>query len=318
MSAKERRERLKRAPLIAPETLSRLSRQHPTAHCELNHRSPFELLVAVVLSAQTTDVGVNKATPNLFERYPDAAALAAADPKDVEPFVAPLGFFRTKARSIVGLSRALVERHGGEVPRSLAELVKLPGVGRKTANVVLGVLWNTPEGVVVDTHVMRVSQRLGWTRHADAARIEQDLCAILPRPEWDPASHILIFHGRRCCFARKPDCPSCHVNDACPAAFDAEEVGRKPRRRGNSETDGSARVARPAARPADAVAKRESGGGARPAGPAKSGGGARPAGAAKSGGLRSGRRAGAAAKKRAKAGGAERPPARARAHAKSR
>jgi endonuclease-3 len=179
------------------------------------------------LSAQTTDVGVNKATPALFAKYPDAKALAAADPKDVEPYVATLGFFRMKAKSIVGLARALVADHGGEVPRSMAELVKLPGVGRKTANVVLGVLWNTPEGVVVDTHVMRLSQRLGWSRHHDPLKIEQDLCAILPRGEWDHAAHVLIFHGRRCCFARKPECARCHVNDACPAAFDADLVGRK-------------------------------------------------------------------------------------------
>ena len=192
------------------------------------HRSPFELIVSVVLSAQTTDVGVNKATPKLFARYPDAAALAAAEPADVEPYVATLGFFRAKARSIVGLARALVERHGGEVPQTLPELVKLPGVGRKTANVVLGVLWNKPEGVVVDTHVLRLSQRLGWSKKTDPDKVEIDLCAILPRAEWDHAGHVLIFHGRRCCYARKPDCPACSVNDACPAAFDAEHVGRKP------------------------------------------------------------------------------------------
>jgi endonuclease-3 len=228
--AKERRERRKRAPSLAPETLERLARQHPTAHCELDHRSPFELIVSVVLSAQTTDVNVNKATPKLFAQYPDAKALGAADPADVEPFVSTLGFFRNKAKSIVGLARGLVERHGGEVPRSMDELVKLPGVGRKTANVVLGVLWNIPEGVVVDTHVMRVSQRLGWTKNRDPEKIERDLCAILPKSEWDHTSHVLIFHGRRVCFARKPDCASCAVNDTCPAAFDADHVGRKPPR----------------------------------------------------------------------------------------
>ncbi len=180
-----------------------------------------------MLSAQTTDVGVNKATPKLFARFPDATALAAVDPKEVEPYVATLGFFRMKAKSIVGLARALVERHGGEVPKKLDELVKLPGVGRKTANVVLGVLWNEPEGVVVDTHVIRLSQRLGWTKHRDPEKIEVDLCAILPRKEWDHAAHVLIFHGRRCCYARKPDCQGCCVNDVCPSAFDAEEVGRK-------------------------------------------------------------------------------------------
>jgi endonuclease-3 len=183
--------------------------------------------VSVVLSAQTTDVAVNRVTPKLFARFPDARALAAVEPREVEPFVASLGFFRMKSKSIVGLSRGLVERHGGEVPQSMDDLVKLPGVGRKTANVVLGVLWNKPEGVVVDTHVMRLSQRLGWTRNTDAEKIERDLCAILPRDEWDHTGHVLIFHGRRVCFARKPDCMGCSVNDVCPAAFDAEHVGRK-------------------------------------------------------------------------------------------
>ncbi len=230
--AVERRARAKQAPSIAPKTLERLAKQHPTAACELVHRSPFELIVSVVLSAQTTDVGVNKATPKLFARFPDARALAAVEPLEVEPYVATLGFFRTKAKSIVGLARALVERHGGEVPQTLEELVKLPGVGRKTANVVLGVLWNKPEGVVVDTHVIRLSQRLGWTKHREPDKIERDLCAILPRREWDHTGHVLIFHGRRCCYARKPDCPSCSVNDVCPSAFAAETVGRKaPRTR---------------------------------------------------------------------------------------
>jgi endonuclease-3 len=227
ITAKERRERRKKAPTIAYQTLKRLAKQHPTAHCELDHRSPFELIVSVVLSAQTTDVGVNKATPKLFARFPDASALAAAEPAEVEPYVATLGFFRSKAKSIVGLARGLVERHGGEVPRSLPELVELPGVGRKTANVVLGVLWNKPEGVVVDTHVMRLSQRLGWSKASDPDKIERDLCAILPRSEWDHTGHVLIFHGRRCCFARKPQCSECSVNDVCPSAFDAEAVGRK-------------------------------------------------------------------------------------------
>jgi len=227
ITAKERRERRKRAPLIAAETIARLARQHPTAHCELDNRSPFELIVAVVLSAQTTDVGVNKATPKLFARYADAKELAAADPKDVEPYVASLGFFRSKAKAIVGLARALCTNHGGEVPRSMQELLALPGVGRKTANVVLGVLWNESEGVVVDTHVMRLAQRLGWTKNTDADKIERDLCKILPEDKWDNSSHVLVFHGRRCCYARKPDCPACSVNDVCPSAFDAENVGRK-------------------------------------------------------------------------------------------
>jgi endonuclease-3 len=230
ITATERRDRRKRAPSIAPKTLARLAKQHPTAHCELDHRSPFQLICSVVLSAQTTDANVNKATPALFARFPDARALAAVEPIEVEPFVASLGFFRMKSKSLVGLARALVEKHGGEVPRTLDELVALPGVGRKTANVVLGVLWNIPEGVVVDTHVMRLSQRLGWTKHTDPEKIERDLCAILPRKEWDHTGHVLIFHGRRCCYARKPDCAACSVSDVCPAAFDAEHVGRKPAR----------------------------------------------------------------------------------------
>jgi endonuclease-3 len=227
LGAKERRARAKAAPALAPRTLARLAKQHPTAHCELDHRTPFELLVSVVLSAQTTDVAVNKATPALFARFPDARALAAATQEEVEPYVSTLGFFRTKTKSIRGLAQALVERHGGEVPRTLPELIELPGVGRKTANVVLGVVWNAPEGVVVDTHVMRISQRLGWAKTTEPEKIERELCAILPKDEWAQASHVLIFHGRRCCYARKPDCPACSVNDVCPAAFDAEHVGRK-------------------------------------------------------------------------------------------
>ncbi len=205
---------------------------HPDAHCELDHVSSFTLLVATVLSAQTTDVLVNKVTPGLFARYPDAAALASADPSEVARYLAEkgMGMFNQKARNIVGLSRLLLERHGGEVPRSMAELVELPGVGRKTANVVLGVAFNAPEGVVVDTHVQRLSQRLGWTKHPDPIRIEQDLCALFPREDWDMLSHTLVFHGRRVCFARKPACAACGVNTSCPSAFAAEHVGRKPKR----------------------------------------------------------------------------------------
>ena len=229
LTSRERRDRLKGAPGIAPKTLARLGKQHPTAHCELDFRSPFELVCSVVLSAQTTDANVNKATPALFARFPDAKALAAVEPIEVEPLVSTLGFFRMKSKSLVGLARTLVEKHGGEVPQTMDELVALPGVGRKTANVVLGVLWNKPEGVVVDTHVMRLSQRLGWTKNTDPEKIEKDLCKILPRKEWDHTGHVLIFHGRRCCFARKPECEKCSVSDVCPAAFDAEDVGRKKR-----------------------------------------------------------------------------------------
>jgi len=210
------------------ETLDRLHAMHPDAHCELDHANAFQLLCATVLSAQTTDVNVNKATPKLFARYPDARTLAKAEPLDVEPLVATLGFFRQKSKSLVGLARALVERHGGEVPRTIDELVKLPGVGRKTANVVLGVIWNAPDGVVVDTHVQRIALRLAWTKQTDPVKIEQDLCALLPRERWTMTSHILIFHGRRVCLARKPACETCAINDTCPSAFNAEKVGRKP------------------------------------------------------------------------------------------
>ncbi len=220
--------RTRMAPPV--ETLDKLHTIHPDAHCELDHDGPFQLLVATVLSAQTTDVNVNKATPRLFARFPDAKSLACTDPKDVEPWVSTLGFFRQKAKSIVGLSKKLGAEFGGEVPRRLDDLVKLPGVGRKTANVVLGVVWNTPEGVVVDTHVQRISQRLGWTTNTDPVKIEQDLMRLIPKEQWDPTSHLLIFHGRRVCFARKPNCEGCGLSDICPSAFDAENVGRKPKR----------------------------------------------------------------------------------------
>jgi len=213
-------------------TFQKLRALYPDAHCELDHGSVFTLLVAVVLSAQTTDVLVNKITPHLFARYPDAASLAAADPADVARFLAErgMGMFNQKARNIVGLARLLVERHGGEVPRTLAELTALPGVGRKTANVVLGVAFGAPEGVVVDTHVQRLAQRLGWTRSTEPGPIEQDLCALFPREDWDMLSHTLIFHGRRACFARKPACGACGISADCPSAFAAENVGRKPKR----------------------------------------------------------------------------------------
>jgi endonuclease III len=192
-----------------------------------------------VLSAQTTDVLVNKVTPHLFAAYPDARALAAVDPALVGARLQQLGMgmFNQKARNVVGLARALVERHGGEVPRTLAELVALPGVGRKTANVVLGVAFGAPEGVVVDTHVQRVTQRLGWTRNDKPEAIERDLCALFPRRDWDMLSHALIFHGRRICFARKPACGACGINDACPSAFHAENIGRKPPRRPPAHRD---------------------------------------------------------------------------------
>jgi endonuclease-3 len=217
-------------------TFARLREIYPDAHCELDHLSAFQLLCATVLSAQTTDAAVNKVTPRLFGAYPDAAALAAATPSEIERIVGSLGFFRQKAKAIVGLATQLVADHGGRVPNTMAELVKLPGVGRKTANVVLGVAFGAPEGVVVDTHVQRLSQRLGWTKNKDPAKIELDLCKLLPRTDWDLTGHLLIFHGRRICFAARPDCARCGVNALCPSTFRAETIGRKTgqsrRRRG--------------------------------------------------------------------------------------
>ena len=209
---------------------AKLSAHHHDAHCELDHTSPFQLLCATVLSAQSTDVMVNKVTPGLFAAYPDAKSMAAATTLEIEALVNRLGMFRQKSKSLVGLAQKLVADHDGQVPRTLPELVKLPGVGRKTANVVLGVCFGNPEGVVVDTHVQRISQRLGWTKNTDPADIEQDLCKLLPRDQWDRASHVLIFHGRRICDAQKPDCKACPVAELCPSAGKAEKIGRKPPR----------------------------------------------------------------------------------------
>lgn len=212
------------------EAFTRLHALHPDAHCELLHESPFQLLVATVLSAQTTDRMVNQVTPALFARFPGAAALAAAPVAEVEQLIARIGFFRVKARNIVGLAGQLVAHHGGQVPRTLAELVQLPGVGRKTANVVLGVCFGEPEGVVVDTHVMRLAQRLGWTRASTPEIIERELTALFEPADRDLVSHVLIFHGRRVCLAQRPNCAECGARDLCPSADKAEQVGRKPPR----------------------------------------------------------------------------------------
>jgi endonuclease-3 len=208
------------SPLARTRRARRVDRalavRYPDARCELDFTSPFELLVATVLSAQTTDVRVNLTTPTLFARYPDPAALAAANPEELEEILRPTGFFRAKAKSVTGLSRELVERFGGEVPARLADLVTLPGVGRKTANVVLGNAFGVP-GITTDTHVMRLSQRLSYTTSKDPLVVEQELGALLPRKDWTMASHRLIFHGRRTCFARKPACGACPVASMCPS-----------------------------------------------------------------------------------------------------
>ena len=195
-----------------------LRKAYPEAECELVHHDALELAVATILSAQCTDKRVNIVTPALFARFPDAPALAAADQQDVEALIRSTGFFRNKAKNIIGMARALIERHGGEVPRTMDELVALPGIGRKTANVILGNAFGLSEGVVVDTHVARLSARLGLTRETDPVKIERALMALFPRSSWTLLSHLLIWHGRRVCDAKRPRCPDCVLRRICPSA----------------------------------------------------------------------------------------------------
>jgi endonuclease III len=202
------------------ETIARLKSAYPEARTALDWSNPLELLVATILSAQTTDVRVNAVTPNLFAKYPTAADYAGADPTELEEDIRPTGFFRNKAKSLRGMARALADDHGGEVPRTMDELVALPGVGRKTANVVLGNAFGIDEGVVVDTHVRRLSNRLGFTTQNDPEKIERDLMQTVPKRERTVFSHLLILHGRSVCKARKPACVDCVVNDLCPSAFE--------------------------------------------------------------------------------------------------
>jgi endonuclease-3 len=211
--------RARRGPADATEMIRRLKQLYPDAHCELDHHDAFELLCATILSAQCTDARVNLVTPALFARYPDAATLADARQEDVEEVVRPTGFFRNKARSLIGMARAVVERHGGGIPRTMEELRTLPGVGRKTANVILGNAYGINEGVTVDTHVGRLSRYLGLTKHDDPEKVEQDLMKLAPRDDWALLSHLLIFHGRRVCIARRPRCDDCVLVDLCPSAF---------------------------------------------------------------------------------------------------
>ena len=200
------------------DVLSRLKDEYPGATSELRWTNPLELLVATMLSAQTTDVQVNRVTEGLFEKYRTARDYAEADPAVLEDDIRPTGFFRNKARSLQGMARALLEDHDGEVPCTMPELVELPGVGRKTANVVLGNAFSVDEGIVVDTHVRRLSNRLGLSSERDPGKVEQDLMQIVPKADWTIFSHLLILHGRRICKSRKPDCPGCLLNDICPSA----------------------------------------------------------------------------------------------------
>src|SRR5579862_486314 len=203
----------------AAALVAAFGRVYPEAHCELDFADPFRLLVATILSAQCTDKRVNRVTPILFKQYPHAAALAKAPQEKLEEVIRSTGFFLSKAKSLRAASADIVAKQGGRVPDTMEALTALAGVGRKTANVVLGNAYGRNEGVVVDTHVTRLSFRLGLTKHTDAVKIEQDLMKLIPRADWAVFSHWLIWHGRRRCFARKPDCAGCEVQTLCPTAF---------------------------------------------------------------------------------------------------
>ena len=202
----------------APEIYRRLSGQYPAAKCALDHRNPYELLVATILSAQCTDRRVNMVTPALFAKYPSAEALARAVPEEVEEMIKSTGFFRNKTKSLLGMATKVSESCSGEIPGTMEQLVQLPGVGRKTANVVLGNAFGREEGVVVDTHVSRLSQRLALSRETEPEKIEQDLMKLYPKNQWTMLSHLLISHGREICDARRPLCEKCVVNDLCPSS----------------------------------------------------------------------------------------------------
>lgn len=210
-SKKARRER-------AAKVYDLLAEEYPDAHCELDFENPFQLAVSTILSAQTTDERVNMVTPELFERYPDAEALASAQQEDVEEIIRSTGFFRNKAKNIIGFARGLMADHGGEVPSTMDELSALPGVGRKTANVILGNAFGVDEGVVVDTHVKRLSRLLGFTREKTPEKVERDLMELFPSERWTMLSHLLIWHGRRICIARRPQCTDCVVSHLCPSS----------------------------------------------------------------------------------------------------
>lgn len=210
--------RAKRSPVPLPVLLERLQEAWPEAHCELNHRNAFELLVATILSAQCTDVRVNLTTPALFAKFPTPEAMAGADPTALETLIKSTGFFRNKAKSILGAARRIVSEYGGRVPDTMEEILTLPGVARKTASVVLGNAYGKAEGIAVDTHVMRLTQRWKITKHDDPKNIEIDLMKRLPRDRWTSFSHQTIFHGRRTCYARSPDCGNCMLADLCPSA----------------------------------------------------------------------------------------------------
>ncbi|HEX2677871.1 MAG TPA: endonuclease III [Polyangiales bacterium] len=213
----------------ASEVKKRLAKAMPEPQCELDHADAWQLLVATILSAQSTDKGVNKVTPTLFAKYPTPAALAASDQAEVETIIKSTGFFRNKAKSIREASRRVAEQHGGEVPRTLDELIELPGVARKTANVVLGTAYRIPSGMTVDTHAGRVSRRLGLTKQSDPVKVEKDLCELFPKNAWIDMGHRLVLHGRYVCLAIKPRCKHCPLNEICPAREHEPEGSVKAR-----------------------------------------------------------------------------------------
>ena len=206
------------APERVQQILRRLDQQYPSVTCALTHRSAWELLVATILSAQSTDVNVNRVTPGLFQKYPSVQAFAALEPEDLQPDVRSTGFFRNKSKSVVGAARKIVADFGGQVPDNMDDLLSLPGVARKTANVVLGTWGGKNDGVVVDTHVQRISRRLELTKNEDPKKIEQDLMPIIPREKWTLFAHQIIWHGRKLCMARSPKCAECPLENLCHAA----------------------------------------------------------------------------------------------------
>jgi endonuclease III len=210
-----------RAPGTDPKRvaaiLTKLDEAYPNATCELNHENAFQLLIATILSAQCTDVRVNQVTETLFKKYPDPKAFAYATPSEMEQEIRPTGFFRNKTKSVMGASKAIIEEFGGQVPRTMEEILTLPGVARKTGNVVLGTAYGIASGVVVDTHVLRLSKRLDLSRNEDPKKVEEDLMKIIPKEKWIQFSHQLIWHGRRVCFARKPKCVECNMESLCYA-----------------------------------------------------------------------------------------------------
>ena len=212
----------------AAEVNKRLAKRYAGAKCSLDFNNAFELLIATILAAQSTDARVNIVTKSLFRKYPDPAAFARASQVEMETDVKQTGFFRNKAKAVIACSQAIMEKHGGEVPRTMDELVALPGVGRKTANVVLGNAFQTPVGVVVDTHMTRVAGRLGLTQNVDAVKIEEDVTPLLPKSELTAFAHRIIYHGRETCVARKPLCPECVLNDICPSADAIREDPASP------------------------------------------------------------------------------------------